>query len=129
MSENHSEFEVDKLHSEPTAFSRDSIIGIIALFTTIILSTQVYGMTVLLVSMLGFLLVLLALVIHFAYHCHKNKGELYIAYKEMEKRAKTQSKLRERAEDEINQLKNLSAHEMRMMVFELLANTGKDESK
>lgn len=129
MSENRSEFEVDKLHSDPTTFSRDSIIGIIALFTTIIFFTQIYGMTVLLVSMLGFLLVLLVLVIHFAYHCHKNKGELYIAYKEMEKRAKTQSKLRERAEDEINQLKNLSTHEMRIMICELLANARKDESK
>lgn len=129
MSEKHSEFEVDELNSEPSAFSRDSIIGIIALFAGIIISAQAYGMTILLVSTLGCLLFLLGLVVHFAYRCHQNKKDLYIAYKEMEKRANTQSKLRERAENEISQLKNLSTHEMRIMICELLANARKDESK
>lgn len=125
MSENHSEFEVDKLHSEPTAFSRDSIIGIIALFAAIIFFTQAYGMTVLLVSMLGFLLLLLALVIHFSYNCHQNKGKLYIAYKEIEKRAMTQSVLRERAETELSQIQN----NIQLMTFIALFSNRRDEPK
>jgi|GEM_PF-5109104 hypothetical protein len=103
---NDSDDKIKKLHDDPELPSMYWVFSIVLFIVFLVDRSIPEGIFTITYRLLIFLFIVLCIVSRFAYRCYKNKKKLYIAYTEMEKRAKSQSALREQAENELEQLKH-----------------------